>query len=241
MWGPVSPSGGSVHVQAAEARLALAPHKPPFEVKEAALDSAITCRMASIAPGTIVTLSPQAESNLCFLPSTTGEIVIAVHPDAMKAPTNRLTLAAQVSGSGALIWVGAVDEQMLSGGSLSSSPRPLIAAVLFNSPRCWELLTPGELLMQPDTTTVYAGSRVWLALGVLSNSWLLAAPLSKASNPKWYTPEIRADCLPVDNPKDSQLDLPHLWSLPPRVHSLSQSVGVGCRASVEAAVRKYFA
>jgi hypothetical protein len=174
--------------------------------------------MASIPAGTVVRFHADEMARLRF-PPPRAEVVIAVHPDALRAPQNGLTLAVCEDDAGRLQWVGAVDEQMLlPTGVQRASLRPAILERLLVGPRSWQLVRPGPLTAAgvPDLyLTLYAGERPWVVLGELEDGQLLAAPLNGVlGNPKWFTPHVAARHLLFPGARAAQLELAHLWSLP---------------------------
>lgn len=199
--------------------------------------------MAKIAPGTLVALAPGEAGKLAY-PPTASTLVVAVHPAALKAPHNSLTLTVSVDSAGSVTWVGAVDEQMMAPtGDKGDSPRLKIAGRLAKGSRCWEVIRPG-LLTAPGTPnpylTLYGGDRPWVVVGELENSDLLAVPLNDArGNPKWYAPQVDAKFLHFSHAKHSQLELAHLWSLP-RSMPESGSVDPAVRLSLQEDTIAYY-
>jgi len=103
---------------------------------------------------------------------------------------------------------------------------------------------PPGLLTSPGVAnpylTLYGGNRPWVVLGELLNGSLVAAPLNDArGNPKWYAPEIAAAHLLFPNAKHSQLELAHLWSLPPGLPS-SGEVDAAARQALGRDVVGYY-
>jgi len=174
--------------------------------------------MASIPAGALVRFRAGELARLRF-PPPCAEMGIAVHPGALRAPQNRLTLAACADGAGCLQWVGAVDERMLlPTGARGASLRAAICERLLVGTRCWQLVRPGLLTaagVGDPYLTLYAGERPWVALGELEDGQLLAAPLNGAlANPKWFAPQVAARHLLFPGAGPAQLELAHLWSLP---------------------------
>lgn len=194
--------------------------------------------MASIPPGSLVLLDPAEVARLRF-PPPTDEVVIAVHEGALKAPANRLTLAA-CADEGEIVWVGAVDERMVLGSlGRTADLRPAVARRLFAGERCWSVAWPGHLLRASGAGprfTLYHGDRPWVVLGELASGSLLAAPLNDASGtPKWYAPRIDRGDLEGAAAKDGQLEMAHLWSLPgdlPAVGGVAEPARPGLRRAV---------
>ena len=150
--------------------------------------------MASIAAGALVRFRAGELARLRF-PPPCAEVGIAVHPGALRAPQNRLTLAACVDGAGCLQWVGAVDQRMLlPTGARGASLRAAIRERLLVGTRCRQLVRPGLLTaagVGDPYMTLYAGGRPWVVLGEREDYRLLAAPLNGAlANPKWFAPQV---------------------------------------------------
>lgn len=198
--------------------------------------------MARLPPGRIVLLDDDALRRLRF-PPPGPEAVIAVHPGALRAPDNGLTLAVCLDDDDAPAWVGAIDEEMVLGGlGQTASPRRAVGRCLLVGDRCWDVVWPGALTTGgAPYRTVYHGDRPWVGLGTLPSGALLAAPLNDArGSPKWYAPRIAAGELEGAADKDGQLELAHLWSLPeglPAVGAVSELA----RAALGERVRKYWA
>jgi len=174
--------------------------------------------MASIPAGTVVRFRADEMTRLRY-PPPRAEVGIAVHPDALRAAQNGLTLAACADAAGRLEWVGAVDEQMLlPTGERGASLRAAILERLLVGRRSWQVVRPG-LLTAPGVgdpcLTLYAGERPWVVLGELEDGQLLAAPLNGVlGNPKWFAPQVAARHLLFPGARAAQLELAHLWSLP---------------------------
>ncbi|MFP4624789.1 MAG: hypothetical protein ACLFRX_11460 [Gemmatimonadota bacterium] len=197
--------------------------------------------MAQLPPGRLVLLDDAALGKLRF-PPPTGEVVVAVHEGALKAPQNRLTLAAWLDDAGQVGWVGAIDERMVVGQlGRTASPRPAIARRLFRGRRDWSLVWPGHLVRPGVPTplyTLYDDDRPWLVVGELASGAPLAAPLNDArGNPKWYAPRIGREELEGAGAKDGQLEMAHLWSLPeglPAVGGVAEAARPALRETVSA-------
>jgi len=199
--------------------------------------------MATIAPGTWVELIEGESQRLSFPPPRTA-LVVAVHRAAVKARGNPLTFVASIDDGQRVDWVGAIDETMLkvTGGPVAS-PRAAVGRRLLAGASCWKVVRPG-LLTSPGVAnpylTLYGGNRPWVVLGELLNGSLVAAPLNDArGNPKWYAPEIAAAHLLFPNAKHSQLELAHLWSLPPGLPS-SGEVDAAARQALGRDVVGYY-
>ena len=199
--------------------------------------------MARLQPGGLVLLDEAELRKLRFAPPT-AEVVIAAHPGALRAPDNRLTLAAWVDDAGSPAWVGAIDERMVLGSvGRTASPRPRIARCLFQGGRVWSLVWPGPLLglvVPAPYLTLYDGDRPWIILGELPTGALLAAPLNDArGNPKWYAPRIDRAALEGAGAKDAQLEMAHLWALPAGLPAVG-AVAERARSNVRERVVAYY-
>jgi hypothetical protein len=119
----------------------------------------------------------------------------------------------------------------------------LLVEAIGTGPRLWEVIWPGELVIDPargPLATTYQGERPWVVIGVTSMGDLLAAPLNEAGNPKWYTPLLaQEEILMPGSSKDAQLELAHLWSLPSNLGAVGQ-VAPPARARLLEALRSYF-
>jgi len=180
--------------------------------------------MPTLSPGTVVALRPQALRRLTFLPPEEAVLLVAVHEAGLLA---RRSLHTQLLGflDGGPCWAGALSEELLDVVSEGGGdPRMLLGDLMGSGPRMWELIWPGELLLNPGAgplATTYQGERPWLVVGTLPEGDLLAAPLNDAGNPKWYTPLVgREEVLMAGSAKDAQLELPHLWSFPASMASV---------------------
>ncbi len=201
--------------------------------------------VATLPAGTIVDLSEFAAEALRFLPPD-GDLVVVVHPSALRAPHDRHTQVAHVE-AGEPTWLGALGEDLLVPVSAPPDPaaRSACAARLLRGSRLWDVVRPGALL-QPDVrgplSTVYAGSdlRPWVVIGETDGGEPIAVPLNDATNPKWWTPVVRRTALRFPgNLKDAQVELAHAWTLPAGVAGVGDLLPVGTR-EVEAAIRAYF-
>lgn len=182
---------------------------------------------------------------LRFVPPD-GELVIVVHPAALRARWDGHTQVAQLQG-GLLTWLGALGEELLV--TLDDVPadpdaRAACASCMLRGERLWEIVRPGALLV-PDAPreagSVYAGSdrRPWVVIGETDLGDPIAAPLNEASNPKWWTPIVpRAALAFPGSVKDAQLELAHLWSLPARLEPIGEVTALA-RGPIERAVRAY--
>jgi hypothetical protein len=200
--------------------------------------------MATLPPGTPVDLTEYASEVLRF-PPPDGDLVVVVHPAALRATWDAHTQVARIEG-GELAWLGALGEDMLV--TLDAPPAPgaraAMGRALLRGDRLWEVLRPGSLLV-PEAprppSTIYGGSdrRPWIVLGETDGGDLVAAPLNDASNPKWWTPVVPRTALSFPgNVKDSQVELAHAWSLPATLPAIGEVTAIG-RAAVERAVLAY--
>lgn len=200
--------------------------------------------MATLPPGTIVDLTEYAGEVLRF-PPPDGDLVIVVHPSALRATWSPHTQVARLDGD-ALTWLGAVSEDMLV--TLDAEPDPgaraACARCFLRGARLWEVVRPGGLFVadaRPEPSTVYGGSamRPWIIVGETDAGDLIAAPLNDASNPKWWTPVVPRSALAFPgNVKDAQVELAHFWSLPAAIASVGAVLPAG-RGSLERAIRAY--
>ncbi|MBK8497983.1 MAG: hypothetical protein IPL52_03995 [Flavobacteriales bacterium] len=208
----------------------------------AAPDNSIRLEMASIQPGQCVTLTEALYGGLVHPPPRSAELFIGVHNAALRAPRDKATVVAGFLNN-QFCWLGGVGEDhllLVPGERLNA--RASIFPHLMAGSSLWSLIQPGELIKAgtPPLGAVYRGSRPWLVLGDLQDQ-VLAAPLNDASgNPKWYTPIIERKHVRFHgSTKDSQVELPHLWSLPKTfvpIGDIAESV----RDGIESEVRRYF-
>jgi hypothetical protein len=219
--------------------------------------------VATLPPGTRVRLVEAERALLRFPPPPEAPLVVAVHPDALKAPGNRLTLVvatgAHAPPGAAPTWAGALDERMLE--AVPDAPRPLdagaarraLGAALLAGDALWAIARPAPLLADPaggPRHTVYHGRRPWVIVGALpadadgetGASRVLAMPLNDAhGNPKWFAPTILHDHMRFPgNAKDSQLEMAHLWALPRDAARPIGAVEPPAHAPVAAAIARYF-
>jgi hypothetical protein len=200
--------------------------------------------LSTLPPGTLVDLSEYAGELLRF-PPPDGDLVIVVHPAALRATWDRHTQVALVE-SDDLLWAGALGEDWLV--TLDDLANPTACAAMghafLHGERLWQILRPGSLLVEDAprvSSTIYAGSerRPWVVLGETATGDPIAAPLNDASNPKWWTPVVPHAALSFPgNVKDSQVELAHVWSLPASIEPIGEVTTIG-RAALEAAVRAY--
>jgi hypothetical protein len=200
--------------------------------------------MATLPAGTIVDLTEAAAEALRFAPPD-GDLVVVVHPAALRARFDAHTQVAQFGDAG-LTWLAAFGEEMLV--TLDEEPDPgaraACGACFLRGGRVGQIVRPGSLLVADAPrvpSTIYRGStlRPWLVLGETHAGALLAAPLNDAANPKWWTPVVPRTALSFPgNVKDAQVELAHVWSLPASLPSLGEVLRAGS-ALVERAVEAY--
>lgn len=199
--------------------------------------------MATLLPGTEVSIRPDALGRLSFPPPGGATLLIAVHEGALKAPGSPHT---QVIGlrSGDLVWAGALGEHLLRVVSAGGGdPRQLLGDAVGAGGRLWDVVWPEELLADPargPLSTVYRGDRPWVVIGEVTGGDLLAAPLNDATNPKRFTPLLGRDEIQMPgSSKDAQLELAHVWTLPASLGAVG-AVLPEARGRVLAALRDYF-
>lgn len=198
--------------------------------------------MATIPPGTEVSIISADLARLAFPPPPTALLAVAVHPLALRAPSNHLTQVVATAG-GEIMWVGALDEAMLGlSNAVTANPRPLLGERMLIGSHLWEVFRPGPLLVpasQELRTTVYRGDRPWVIIGELLDGSVLAAPLNEPSNPMWWTPVLEASELQFIGSKRSQLELAHVWSFSPPASPIGRVAALD-PASLSATVSGYF-
>jgi len=199
--------------------------------------------MPTLPPGTEVALRPETIRRLTFPPPEEAVVLVAVHEAGLQARQSPHT---QLLGflDGDLYWAGALSEALLivkSGDG--GDPRMLLGEAIGIGPRLWDVVWPGELLLDPQRgplATTYQGERPWVVIGATPEGDLLAAPLNEAGNPKWYTPLLAQDEVQMSgSSKDAQLELAHLWSLPGSLGGVG-SIAEGARERVLEDLRKYY-
>jgi len=200
--------------------------------------------VATLPAGTAVDLTEHASEILRF-PPPDGDLVIVVHPAALRASWDGHTQVAQHTNDG-LTWLGALGEDMLV--TLDAEPDPdartACAQRYLRGPRLWQVVRPGALLLPGaprEPSTIYAGSdrRPWVVIGETDTADPIAAPLNDATNPKWWTPLVpRAALAFPGNVKDAQLELAHAWSLPATIAPVGEVTSLG-RDAIERAIRAY--
>ena len=199
--------------------------------------------MPTLPPGTEVAIRPSALQRLTFPPAEGSTLLVAVHEAGLKATQSRHTQLVGFSG-GDLAWAGALSEILLEVGSEGGGdPRMLLGEAIGAGHRLWDVIWPGELLLDPDQgplATTYQGERPWVVIGSTPDGDLLAAPLNEAGNPKWYTPLLaREEVLMSGSSKDAQLELAHLWSFPGFLGAVG-SVAETARGRILEDLRKYY-
>lgn len=199
--------------------------------------------MATLLPGTEVSIRTDALRRLTFPPPKGSVLVVAVHEAALQAPGSPHT---QLIGlrHGDVIWAGALGEHLLAVESEGGGdPRQLLGDAMGAGSRLWDVVWPLELVVDSrrgPLSTVYQGERPWVVIGLVSGGDLLAAPLSDAANPKRFTPVLaREEVLMSGSSKESQLELAHVWSLPQSLGAVG-SVAPDARARILEALRSYF-
>lgn len=199
--------------------------------------------MATLPPGTEVSIRTNALRRLNFPPPKGSVLVVAVHEGALRAPGSPHT---QLIGlrHGDVIWAGALGEHLLTVESEGGGdPRQLLGDAMGTGPRLWDVVWPLELVADSrrgHLSTVYQGERPWVVIGLVSGGDLLAAPLNEAANPKRFTPILgREDVLMPGSSKESQLELAHVWSLPQSLGAVG-SVAPEARGRILEALRSYF-
>jgi hypothetical protein len=145
---------------------------------------------------------------------------------------------------GDLCWAGALGEDSLEVRSEGGGdPRQLLGEAMGVGSRLWDVIWPGELLTHPGagpTSTLYQGERPWVVLGEMGTGDLLAAPLNDAGNPRWYTPVVsREEVQMQGSSKDAQLELAHVWSLPPSQGAVG-TLALAARDRILEALKSYF-
>ena len=199
--------------------------------------------MATLPPGTEVSIRTDASRRLTFPPPNGSVLVVAVYEAALQVLSSPHT---QLIGLryGDVIWAGALGEHLLTVESEGGGdPRQLLGDAVGAGPRLWDVVWPLELVVDPQRgplSTVYQGERPWVVIGLVSGGDLLAAPLNEAANPKWFTPVLaREDVLMPGSSKESQLELAHVWSLPQSLGAVG-SVAPEARDRILEALRSYF-
>jgi hypothetical protein len=199
--------------------------------------------MATLPPGTEVSIRTDALRRLTFPPPKDSALVVVVHEGALKAPSSPHT---QLIGLryGDVIWAGALGEHSLTVESEGGGdPRQLLGDTMGAGPRLWDVVWPLELVTDPQRgplSTVYQGERPWVVIGLVSGGDLLAAPLNQAADPKRFTPILaREEVLMPGSSKESQLELAHVWSFPQSLGAVG-SVAPEARGRILEALRSYF-
>ena len=198
--------------------------------------------MATLAPGTRVTLRPEYEDALAFGPPASLDLVVSVHPDALRVGKENLHTQLVAMDDTEIKWAGAIDEQMLSEvESHTESPRGSLADGLLRGGRLWTAIDPGDLLRRKISKplTIYRGERPWIVVGELPEGALLAVPLNEPTNPKWYAPVVDGSCLDFEGSKTSQAELAHVWSFDRSLDSIGGALAE-CQKQIESAIRRYF-
>lgn len=197
--------------------------------------------MATIPEGTAVSLDTQATGELTYPPSG-QDLIIVVHPGALRAAHNRLTQVAEIDG-GAITWAGSLDEGLLTPApNTTQGVRNLLSQSLLRGVRQWSIIRPG-FLRKPGVVrkdTVYQGDRPWIVVGELASGALLGMPLNEDDgNRAVYNHLIDASALNIPNAKPSKLELNHLWSFPTTCSAVAL-LAQSARSAAAAAVRNYY-
>jgi hypothetical protein len=199
--------------------------------------------VATLPPGTQVSIRSDALRRLSFPPPEGSILLVAVHEAALQAPRSPHT---QVIGMdhGEVVWAGAMGEHLLTVESEGGGdPRQLLGDAMGAGPRLWDVIWPLELIADPGRgplSTVYQGERPWVVIGFVSGGDVLAAPLNEATNPKRFTPVLAPDEVSMPgSSKESQLELAHVWSFPRSVAAVG-SVAPQARGRLLQALRSYF-
>jgi len=199
--------------------------------------------MATLSPGTEVSIRADALRRLTFPPPPGSALVVAVHEGALQAPGSPHTQLIGLS-YGDVVWAGALGEGLLTVESEGGGdPRQLLGEATGTGPRLWDVVWPLELVVDPQRgplSTVYQGERPWVVIGLASGGDLLAAPLNEASNPKRFAPVLaRDEILMPGSTKDAQIELAHVWSLPQSWGAVG-SVAPEARGRILSALQSYF-
>jgi hypothetical protein len=195
--------------------------------------------MAQLKPGQNVSMR---ESDLRFPPAANLRLTVAVSPFALKVPTVTLTTLVGVDEADAILWVGSVDETLLTplAGS-TDGLRERLAISLLTGEATWRVIRPGELRTQPRPDTVYQGDRPWVVLAGPLPCGLLAVPLNdRGTAPlRPYQAEVAESALRFEGSKASKLELNHLWSFPTSSVCIGD-VAESARAALSAATATEF-
>ncbi|HEX8693197.1 MAG TPA: hypothetical protein VF746_12295 [Longimicrobium sp.] len=198
--------------------------------------------MATLAVGTRVRLVELAVRSLAHLPPREAELRVSVHPAALNARQNRHT---QVAGlvDGAVVWLGALGEDLLlaDGGPADAAVRRAVRGCILAGPRLWEIARPGPLSRDDrPLSTVYHGERPWLVIGETPDGGPVAVPLNRATNPKWYSPEVpQASMSFPGNDRSSQVELAHAWTLSAAVPACG-TLSIARSPGLKEKIRAYF-
>ena len=199
--------------------------------------------MATLPPGTEVSIRTDAVRKLNFPPPADSVLLVAVHEGALLAPHSPHTQLIALR-HGDLVWAGALSEHLLEVESRGGGdPRQLLGDAIGAGPRLWDVVWPLELVADSrrgPLSTVYQGERPWVVIGLVSGGDLLAAPLNEAGNPKRFTPILAKEEVSMPGSfKDSQLELAHVWSLPQSLGAVG-FVAPEARGRILEALRSYF-
>lgn len=187
-------------------------------------------------------LTEKASRSLEYLPPREAELRVSVHPAALNARQNRHTQVAGLAGR-EVVWLGALGEDLLlgDGGPADAAVRGLVRSCILSGRRLWEIVRPGPLSHEyGPLSTVYHGERPWLVIGETPGGDPIAVPLNRASNPKWYAPEVpQASMSFPGNDRNSQVELAHAWTLPDALPACG-TLSVGRSPGLKEKIRAYF-
>jgi hypothetical protein len=173
------------------------------------------------------------------------EVVIAVHRDALTAARHLSTQAAWIARD-ALIWLGTLDERMLSvTRRCAPDPLSIIRAHLLVGDNFWNIVRPGPLLSAAAPRplyNLYDGDRPWIVVGETAGAELIAAPLHHARAGKMVGAMVGATNRDEGSEPGSiasRVNIGHLWTLPRSVDVLSE-VGREGRARIAGVLTDYY-
>lgn len=199
--------------------------------------------MPTLPPGTEVAIRPRDLRRLAYPPPEGAVVLVAIHEAGLLSPHSPHTQLLGFFG-GDLCWAGALSEDLLEVRSEGGGdPRILLGESIGIGPRLWDVIWPGELVVDPaqgPLATTYQGERPWVVLGATPEGDLLAAPLNEAGNPKWYTPLLaQEEVLMPGSSKDAQMELAHLWSFPSYLGAVG-SVASAARDRLLTDIKAYY-
>lgn len=208
--------------------------------------------MTNIAPDTVVSCFGSVWQDLRFTPEPDGVMVIVAHPRSL-TPQNPSTQVMQIK-DGDLLWVGTVDEAMVTSTTVArmENARSVLSGHLLKGANLWSVLAPGPLLRAGSIhqSSVYKDPHMWVVLGETTDL-LLAATLSTwkerfrpdgrpKGEPVYHVRIAQAE-LPatVVSPRDSVVELNHLWSFPKQVSTIG-SIAASAHERLREKVRRYY-